>query len=125
MKVNIDLSHYSFIKILLIVFKIFKGSAPSYLSFLITPKNLRSSSDSTLLSYPNVIPKATLGERTFLFAAPKLWNGVPRFIRESISVDTFKRKLRLTFLIFSIESFFFCYFFQTFNKFHLFNKFIF
>ena len=37
-------------KILLIVFKIFKGLAPSYLSFLITPKpvskyNLRSSSD--------------------------------------------------------------------------------
>ena len=44
-------------KILLIVLKIFKGLAPSYLSFLITPKpvckyNLRSS--STLLSYPNV-----------------------------------------------------------------------
>ena len=86
-------------KILLIVFKIFKGLAPSYLSFLITPKpvskyNLRSSSDSTLLSYPNVKPKATLGERAFLFAAPKLWNAVPRFIRESISIDTFKRKLK-------------------------------
>ena len=80
-------------KILLIIFKIFKGLAPSYLSFLITPKpvckyNLRSSSDSTLLSYP------TLGERAFLFAAPKLWNAVPRFIRESISVDTFKGKLK-------------------------------
>ena len=52
-------------KILLIVFKIFKGLAPSYLSFLITPKpvskyNLRSSSNSTLLSYPNVKPKATV-----------------------------------------------------------------
>ena len=62
-------------KILLIVFKIFKGLAPSYLSFLITPKpvskyNLRSSSDSTLLSYPNVKPKATFAERAFLFAAP-------------------------------------------------------
>ena len=50
-------------KNLLIVFKIFKGLAPSYLSFLITPKpvskyNLRSTSDSTLLSYPNVKPKA-------------------------------------------------------------------
>ena len=49
-------------KILLIVFKIFKGLAPSYLRFLITPKpvskyNLRSSSDSTLLSYPNVSPR--------------------------------------------------------------------
>ena len=86
-------------KILLIVFKIFKGLAPSYLSFLITPKpvckyNLRSSSDSTLLSYPNVKPKATLGELAFLFVAPKLWNAVPRFIRESISFDTFKRTLK-------------------------------
>ena len=47
------------IKILLIVFKIFRGLAPSYLSFLITSKpvskyNLRSSSDSTLLSFPNI-----------------------------------------------------------------------
>ena len=78
-------------KILLIVFKIFKGLAPSYSSFLITPKpvskyNLRSSSDSTLPSYPNVKLKATLGERAFLLAAPKLWNAVPRFIREFISI---------------------------------------
>ena len=80
-------------KILLIVFKIFTGLAPSYListSHSITHKpvskyNLRSSSASTLLSYSKVKPKATLGERTFLFAAPKLWNVLPRYIRESIS----------------------------------------
>ena len=69
------------------------------LSFLITPKpvskyNLRSSSDSALLSSPYVNSKATLGERAFLFAGHKLWNAVPRFIRESISIDTFKRKLK-------------------------------
>ena len=80
-------------KILLIVFKIFRGFCSSYLSFLITPKpvskhNLRSSSDSTLLCYPSVKPKATLGERAFVFAAPKLWNALPRYIRESISIDT-------------------------------------
>ena len=60
-------------QILLIVFKIFKDLPPSYLRFLITPKpvskyNLRSSSNSTLLSYPNVKPNATLGEPAFLFA---------------------------------------------------------
>ena len=48
-------------KILLIVFKIFTGLAPSYLSFLITHNpvskyNLRSSSDRKL-SYSNVKPK--------------------------------------------------------------------
>ena len=55
-------------KILLIVFKIFRGLVRLYLSVLITPKpvskyNLRSSTDSTLLSYPNVKPKASLSER--------------------------------------------------------------
>ena len=58
-------------------FKIFVGLAPSYLSFLITSKpvskyNLRSSSDGTLLSFPNIKPEATLGERAFVFAALKL-----------------------------------------------------
>ena len=48
----------------------------------------------SLLSYPNVKPNATLGERAFLFATPKLWNAVPRVIWESTSVDTFKRKLK-------------------------------
>ena len=60
-------------QILLIVFKIFKDLPPLYLRFLITPKpvskyNLRSSSNCILLSYPNVEPKATLGEPAFLFA---------------------------------------------------------
>ena len=48
----------------------------------------------TLLSYPNIKPKATLGERAFVLAAPKLWNALLRLIRESTSVDTFKRKLK-------------------------------
>ena len=39
-------------------------------------------------------PKATFGERAFVFAAPKLWNALPRTIRESTSVDTFKGKLK-------------------------------
>ena len=80
-------------KILLIVFKIFKGLAPLYLSVLITPKpvskyNLRSSSDSTLVSYPNVKPKASLGERAFVFAAANLWNFLLRYIRESVAIGT-------------------------------------
>ena len=46
--------------------KIFRGLAPSYLSVLIISKpvskyNLKSSKDSTLLSYPNIKPKATPG----------------------------------------------------------------
>ena len=72
-------------KIILIVFKIFKGFAPSYLSSLITRKpesryNLRNSRDKTLLSYPSFKSKATLSDRAFMFAAPKLWNNLPRDI---------------------------------------------
>ena len=88
--------------IILIVFKIFKGLAPSYLSSLITRKpesryNLRNSSDKTLLSYPSFKSKATIGDRAFIFAAPKLWNNLPRDIRESSSINSFKSKLK-TFL---------------------------
>ena len=58
--------------------KIFRSLAPSYLSFLITSKPVSkynlSSSDGTLLSFRNIKPKATLGARAFVFAAPKLWN---------------------------------------------------
>ena len=84
-------------KIVLIVFKIFKGLAPSYLSSLITRKpesryNLRNSSDKTLLCYLSFKSKATLGDR-----APKLWNNLPRDIRESSSINSFKSKLK-TFL---------------------------
>ena len=87
-------------KIVLIVFKIFKGFAPSYLSSLVTRKpesryNLRNSRDKTLLSYPSF--KSTLGDRAFMLAAPKLWNNLPRDIRESSSINSFKSKLK-TFL---------------------------
>ena len=86
-------------KILLIVFKIFRGLAHSYLSFLITSKpvskcNLRSSSDGTLLRFLNIKPKTTLGEQAFVFAAPKLWNALPRFTRITNSIDSFKRQLK-------------------------------
>ena len=47
-----------------------------------------------LPSNPNIKPKATLGEQAFLFATPKLWNVLPGYIRESISIDTFKGKLK-------------------------------
>ena len=89
-------------KILLIVLKIFRGLTPSYLSFLITSKSvskyiLRGSSDGTLLSFPNIKPKDTLGKRAFVFVAPKLWNALPSVIRETNCIGTFKRQMK-TFL---------------------------
>ena len=89
-------------KIVLIVFKIFKGFVPFYLSSLITHKpksryNLRNSRDKTLLSCPSFKFKASLGDQAFMFTAPKLWNNLLRDIRESSSINSFKSKLK-TFL---------------------------
>ena len=66
-------------KILLIVFKIFRGLAPSFLSFLITSKlvskyNLRSSSDGILLSFPTIKPRLLLVNR--LLCLPHLSHGM-------------------------------------------------
>ena len=48
----------------------------------------------TLLSFPNIKPKATLIEQAVVFAAPKLWNALLRFIRETNSIDSFKRQFK-------------------------------
>ena len=89
-------------KIILITFKILNNMAPSYLSSLIciaTPSrySLRSSCDGTLLRFPPMKSSKTLGDRAFMFAAPKLWNSLPRDIRTTMNLSTFKMKLK-TFL---------------------------
>ena len=85
--------------ILLITFKILNFLVPTYLSSLIFPRlpskyNLRNSSDDLLLSYPRFKSKATLGNRPFTCAAPKLWNALPFDIRSASTVSIFKAKLK-------------------------------
>ena len=36
----------------------------------------------------------TLGDRTFMFIAPKLWNSLPYDIRMTMNLSTFKMKLK-------------------------------
>ena len=63
-----------------------------YIITLPACRSLRSS-DSNLL----IIPKTTTvayGERSFAAIAPKLWNQLPLAIRQSNSVDSFKRALK-------------------------------
>ena len=70
-------------KVLLITFKAIHGLAPKYLcdllTFLSSLYNLRSS-DSILLSMLAGRSKM-LGDRTFMVAAPRLWNSLPREIQ--------------------------------------------
>ena len=72
---------------ILLTFKIFHGTAPTYLNSLISPKpqscyNLRSSCDTPLLKQPSFKSKVTLGDRSFTCTAPKLWNALPFEVRD-------------------------------------------
>ena len=67
-----------------------------YLQELISLKklgaySLRSSSKGLLLELPSLRTRATLGDRSFQVAAPKLWNMLPREIRSISKINTFKR----------------------------------
>ncbi|XP_043935110.1 uncharacterized protein LOC122808205 [Protopterus annectens] len=86
-------------KVLLLVFKALNGLTPTYLSEILLPyvpaRALRSE-DLSLL----VVPKSRLkmrGDRAFSVAAPKLWNELPLYIRQSSSVAVFKSKLKTYF----------------------------
>ena len=70
------------------------GLAPSYLSELLTPytpsRQLRSSSGTTRLIVPRTKYRV-FGERRFACFAPKIWNSLPKSIREAKTVTAFKR----------------------------------
>jgi hypothetical protein len=83
-------------KIVLITYKSLNGSAPHYINNMLKPytpsANLRSSSKGLL-----VIPSVKLvnyGERSFSYAAPKLWNELPEYIRKSETLPIFKTGLK-------------------------------
>ena len=82
-------------KILIVTFKAIYGTAPEYISDLVTLRpnskySLRSN-DKFLLSPPMIKTSPTLGDRAFIAAAPKLWNALPYDIRS-------KSNLKLHFL---------------------------
>jgi hypothetical protein len=52
--------------------------------------NIRSSSKG-LLTIPSV-KRVNYGERSFSYAAPKLWNELPEYIRKSEALPIFKTR---------------------------------
>ena len=92
-------------KIVLMVFKCLHGLSPTYLSELLNyktyPRSLRSSTDTTILTMPRTNLK-TYGDRSFNFYGPKRWNDLPIEIRESHSLDNFKK---------AVKTYYFCNFF--------------
>jgi hypothetical protein len=86
------------LKILCIMYNCFIGTAPLYLAVLLHKQsskrpNLRSDDNS---EYCDAVPfnrRKTFNDRGFSTVGPMLWNEfVPLYIRQSPSVDSFKKK---------------------------------
>ena len=88
-------------KIIILTFKIIYGTAPKYLSEFLSFKSNSHygliSNNQLLLSPPKVKTLATLGDRAFEAAAPKLWNSLAPSLRDISNYELFKQELK-TFL---------------------------
>jgi len=83
-------------KVLLLCYKCLNGKGPQYLKELLIPykppRILRSSSANSLVE-PRSLTR-TYGDRAFSVVAPRLWNRLPASVKDSSSVDSFKRSLK-------------------------------
>ena len=82
-------------KLCLLTYKTLQIQHPTYLyNSLSFPSHSLStrSSDSSVLSIPYV--RTSLGKRAFSVIAPRLWNSLPPDTRNSLSVSTFRSKLK-------------------------------
>ena len=78
-------------QILLLVYKAIKGFAPGFLTELINIKKegtyrLLSNWNGILLKYVNFKTYKTLGDRSFMEAAPNLWNNLPLDVRRAPNI---------------------------------------
>ena len=84
-------------KVCVLVFKCLNGLAPDYLCELVQKRRkkskcLRKDSDDLLLETPRSKYKSSEG--AFRFVGPKLWNQLPRALRETSSLPCFKKDLK-------------------------------
>ena len=85
----------SIYKLCLLTYKTLQIRQPTYLyNRLSFPSHSLStrSSDSSVLSIPYV--RTSLDKRAFSVIAPRLWNSLPPDTRNSLSVSTFRSKLK-------------------------------
>ncbi|KAK5916289.1 hypothetical protein CgunFtcFv8_011289 [Champsocephalus gunnari] len=83
-------------KNILLLYKAVHNLAPIDISDLLqeyTPSRTLRSSSVGLLTVPSYRLK-TMGARAFSCSAPRLWNSLPRHIRQSDSITTFKTHLK-------------------------------
>ena len=83
-------------KILLLTIKALNDLAPNYIGDMLckyAPSRRLRSSSIKLLQLLSAKLK-TYGERTFLVAAPKLWNSLPNLICQCSSLESFKTEIK-------------------------------
>lgn len=87
-------------KLCMLCFNFFSGTCPLYFSQLLTKYKIgregnRSENDSRVLtSVKRNTNYVTLGERSFSFCAPEVWNSLPFDIRHKESMSSFKSALK-------------------------------
>jgi hypothetical protein len=83
-------------KIAALTYRCVNGLAPSYLVELVTPyspsRELRSS-ESFTLAFPKT-RQDRYGRRSFAYAAPKVWNSLPFYLRTSPTFKSFCSDLK-------------------------------
>ena len=90
-------------KLCLLTHKILKFGEPKYLADLLSFRTnnlnvaLRSADDPSCLDEPRAVRERSFAARSFSYTAPRLYNRLPQCIRQSGTVDGFKRQLK-TFL---------------------------
>ena len=85
-------------KVLVIIYKCFMNKAPVLLSSMLIRKFPDSTPDEDDyncdfhegLYYPNL----NIGRRAFCFYAPRLWNVLPMYLRSSLTIEDYKKKLK-------------------------------
>ena len=87
-------------KVCLIVFKALKFNQPKYIVDLLSAPNdgdhvtLRSSDDPYRLFEPRAVRERVFAERSFVYAAPRLYNRLPVQVKQQTSVLSFKTHLK-------------------------------
>ena len=87
-------------KILTLTYKAMHGESPTYISDLLEvykPKReLRSANKTVSLTVP-ICRLVRYGDRSFMHAAPKLWNSLPADVRDADTLASFKKRLKTHF----------------------------
>ena len=87
-------------KVLTLVFKALKGTAPQYLKDMLKLcKSVRLLRSNNMYMKPDIpiVKRESFANRSFSVMGPRLWNDIPNDVKQYVNVETFKKKLK-TFL---------------------------